>query len=71
MITHDMCAELLRAKANLRISVLPKEQLIGLAALAQANGVRLDIKGQLGREQLLEIANDGGKHVTFDVSDTN
>jgi hypothetical protein len=68
MISKETAVQLLHAGANLKISMLSKEACVELARIAKARGVRLEIKGSLSADSMLEIARVGGANVLLDVS---
>jgi hypothetical protein len=68
MITKESCLQLLNAGANLRISTLQADSLVELARIARERDVRLEIKGPLNIDSMMDIARAGGKNVLFDVS---
>jgi len=67
-ITPDAAAQVLAAGGDLKVQVMPKDSLVHLATLARQHNVRLEIKGALPAQDMVEIVRAGAGHASFDVS---
>jgi len=68
-ISKESAARILEAGGSLKVQNMSKDSLVELAAIARRRGVRLEIKGALSADSMVEIAKVGGQNVLFDVAD--
>lgn len=67
-LSKESIGRLLGVGSNVRMKMLTRETMVGLAMAANSAGVNLTIVGTIEIDGMLEIAHAGGKYVTFDVT---
>lgn len=66
-MNRDTAEAVLRSGGNVRMATLNKDSCVHLARVAAAAGTHVTFVGQLGRDSMVEIAQAGKGHATFDT----